>query len=77
MTFRKYLVLAGVTIFAAVGDSFLSHGMKQVGEISSGDFKDLLLAIGMVTAISSGGNGMHSHGRISRGYRSSTLFSHT
>lgn len=45
MTFRKYLVLASVTIFAAVGDSFLSHGMKQVGEISSGDFKDLLLAV--------------------------------
>src|SRR5947208_6417688 len=45
VTFRKYLVLASVTIFAAVGDSFLSHGMKQVGEISSGDFKDLLLAV--------------------------------
>ena len=45
MTFRKYLVLAGVTIFAALGDSFLSHGMRQIGEISSGDFKDLLLAV--------------------------------
>ncbi len=34
MTFRKYLVLAGVTLFAALGDSLLSHGMKQVGGIS-------------------------------------------
>ncbi len=34
MTFRKYLVLAGITLFAATGDSLLSHGMKQVGSIS-------------------------------------------
>ncbi|HKH99233.1 MAG TPA: hypothetical protein VJ999_09005 [Candidatus Sulfotelmatobacter sp.] len=34
MTFRKYLVLAGVTVFAAAGDSMLSHGMKQTGNIS-------------------------------------------
>ncbi len=34
MNLRKYLVLAGVTIFAPVGDSFLSYGMKQVGNIS-------------------------------------------
>jgi drug/metabolite transporter (DMT)-like permease len=31
---RKYLVLAGVTVFAAAGDSMLSHGMKQTGSIS-------------------------------------------
>jgi drug/metabolite transporter (DMT)-like permease len=42
---RKYLVLAGVTIFAPVGDSLLSYGMKQVGNISLGNFPDLLLAI--------------------------------
>jgi drug/metabolite transporter (DMT)-like permease len=42
---RKYLVLAGVTIFAPVGDSFLSYGMKQVGNISLRNFPDLLLAI--------------------------------
>jgi len=42
---RKYLVLAGVTIFAPVGDSFLSFGMKQVGNISLRNFPDLLLAI--------------------------------
>ncbi len=34
MTFRKYLVLAGVTLFAAIGDSFLARGMQQVGNIS-------------------------------------------
>lgn len=34
MTFHKYLVLAGVTIFAATGDSMLSHGMQQTGTIS-------------------------------------------
>jgi drug/metabolite transporter (DMT)-like permease len=34
MTFHKYLILAGVTIFAATGDSMLSHGMQQTGTIS-------------------------------------------
>jgi uncharacterized membrane protein len=34
VTFRKYLVLAGVTFFASVGDALLSYGMKQVGSIS-------------------------------------------
>jgi len=27
VTLRKYLVLAGVTVFGAAGDSMLSHGM--------------------------------------------------
>lgn len=45
MTFRKYLVLAGVTVFAAAGDSMLSHGMKQVGNISLHNFSSLLLAV--------------------------------
>ena len=45
MNLRKYLVLAGVTIFAPVGDSLLSYGMKQVGNISLHDIPDLLLAI--------------------------------
>jgi len=34
VNFRKYLVLAGVTVFAVAGDAMLSHGMKQVGSIS-------------------------------------------
>jgi drug/metabolite transporter (DMT)-like permease len=42
---RKYLVLAGVSIFAPVGDSLLSYGMKQVGNISARNIGDLLLAI--------------------------------
>jgi len=42
---RKYLVLAGVSVFAPVGDSLLSYGMKQVGNISIRDIPNLLLAI--------------------------------
>jgi drug/metabolite transporter (DMT)-like permease len=45
LTFRKYLVLAGVTVFAAGGDSLLSHGMKQVGNISLHNIGSLLLAV--------------------------------
>jgi drug/metabolite transporter (DMT)-like permease len=45
VNFRKYLVLAGVTVFAPVGDSLLAYGMKQVGNISLNDFGSLLLAI--------------------------------
>jgi len=45
VTFRKYLVLAGVSIFAPIGDSLLSYGMKQVGNISPGHVSELLLAI--------------------------------
>lgn len=45
MNLRKYLVLAGVSIFAPVGDSLLSYGMKQVGNISVRNIPDLLLAI--------------------------------
>lgn len=45
MNVRKYLVLAGVSIFAPVGDSLLSYGMKQVGNISARNIGDLLLAI--------------------------------
>jgi len=45
VTFRKYLVLAGVTICAAVGDSLLSRGMKDVGSISLQHLPTLILAI--------------------------------
>jgi len=45
VTFRKYLVLAGVTLFAAIGDSFLSRGMKQVGNISLQRLPDIILTI--------------------------------
>ena len=45
MTFRKYLVLAGVTVFAAAGDSMLSHGMKQAGNISLSHLQNIILAL--------------------------------
>jgi drug/metabolite transporter (DMT)-like permease len=45
VTFRKYLVLAGVTVFASVGDALLSYGMKQVGMISLSHPSALILAV--------------------------------
>jgi len=45
VTFRKYLVLAGVTLFAAAGDSLLSHGMKQVGNISLNHLQSVVFAV--------------------------------
>jgi drug/metabolite transporter (DMT)-like permease len=45
VTFRKYLVLAGVTVFAAAGDSMLSHGMKQTGAISVHHLQGVILAL--------------------------------
>ena len=45
MTLRKYLVLAGVTVFAAAGDSMLSHGMKQAGSVSLHHLSSLFVAL--------------------------------
>jgi len=45
VNFRKYLVLAGVTVFAVAGDSMLSHGMKQVGGISLHHLQSVLFAV--------------------------------
>jgi drug/metabolite transporter (DMT)-like permease len=45
VNFRKYLVLAGVTVFAASGDAMLSHGMKQAGSISLHHLQDVILAL--------------------------------
>jgi len=45
VNFRKYLVLAGVTVFAASGDSMLSHGMKQTGSISLNHLQSVIFAI--------------------------------
>jgi len=45
VTFRKYLVLAGITVFSTLGDSLLARGMKQLGGISLHDISGLLLAI--------------------------------
>jgi drug/metabolite transporter (DMT)-like permease len=45
VTFRKYLVLAAVTVFGALGDPLLSHGMKQIGGLSLRNFSTLILAV--------------------------------
>ena len=45
VNFRKYLVLAGVTVFAAAGDSMLSHGMKQTGNISLNHLQGVIYAL--------------------------------
>jgi uncharacterized membrane protein len=45
VTFRKYLVLAGVTLCASIGDSLLSRGMKQVGGVSLNHLSDVILAV--------------------------------
>ncbi|HZR59226.1 MAG TPA: EamA family transporter [Terriglobales bacterium] len=45
MTFRKYLVLAGVAVSAAIGDSLLARGMKQIGSVSLQNLAHIILAI--------------------------------
>ena len=45
MTSRKYLVLAGITIFSTLGDSLLARGMKDLGGTSLHNIPALLLAI--------------------------------
>jgi uncharacterized membrane protein len=45
VTFRKYLVLAGITIFSTLGDSLLARGMKDLGGASLHNISGLLLAI--------------------------------
>jgi len=44
VTFRKYLVLAGVTVLSPVGDALLNLGMKQVGTVSLHGLSSLILA---------------------------------
>jgi drug/metabolite transporter (DMT)-like permease len=45
LTFRKYLVLAGITVFSTAGDSLLARGMKELGGVSLHHLPGLLLAI--------------------------------
>jgi len=45
VTFRRYLVLAGVSIFAVTGDSLVSRGMKQAGSISLHDLPSIVLVV--------------------------------
>ena len=45
MTFRKYLVLAGITLFSTAGDSLLARGMKDLGGVSLHHLSSLLFAV--------------------------------
>jgi drug/metabolite transporter (DMT)-like permease len=45
VTFRKYLVLAGITLFSTAGDSLLARGMRDVGGVSLHHLSGLLLVI--------------------------------
>lgn len=45
MTFRKYLVLAGVTLFSTMGDTLLSRGMKETGSISLHHLSSIFLVV--------------------------------
>jgi len=45
VTFRKYLVLAGVAVFAVTGDSLVSRGMKQVGGVSLHHLAGIILVV--------------------------------
>lgn len=45
MTFRKYLVLAGVAFFAATGDGLIARGMKQVGNVSLHHLAGIFLVV--------------------------------
>lgn len=45
MTFRRYLVLASMVVFSAMGDICLSRGMKNIGAISVSHLLQLIPAI--------------------------------
>lgn len=45
MTFRQYLVLAGVAIFAVTGDCLVSIGMKHAGSVSLHNLPGILLVV--------------------------------
>jgi len=45
VSFRKYLVLAGVSLFSAVGDTLLARGMKETGSISLQHLSSIFLVV--------------------------------
>jgi drug/metabolite transporter (DMT)-like permease len=45
VTVRKYLVLAGVAVFASIGDSMLSRGMKEIGSVPISRLQTLIAAL--------------------------------
>ncbi|MGE5111528.1 MAG: EamA family transporter [Acidobacteriaceae bacterium] len=46
MTFRKYLVLLSVVFFGSIGDTLLSRGMKDVGQIQLSQWTEAITAVG-------------------------------
>jgi drug/metabolite transporter (DMT)-like permease len=45
VTFRKYLVLVAIFVFASIGDISLSYGMKRLGAISLTRWTELFAAV--------------------------------
>ena len=45
MTFKKYLVLLAIICFGSTGDTLLSRGMRQVGEIHLREFGKVITAV--------------------------------
>jgi uncharacterized membrane protein len=45
VTFRRYLVLVGVSVFAVTGDSLVARGMKQAGSVSLHDLPSIILVV--------------------------------
>ena len=45
MTFRKYLVLLAVVVFASIGDTSLARGMKDFGAVTTGKLPHLLTVL--------------------------------
>jgi drug/metabolite transporter (DMT)-like permease len=45
VTFRKYLVLIGIAIFGAIGDTLLSKGMKAFGTVQLSQLPHLVNAV--------------------------------
>ncbi len=45
MTFRKYLILAAVAIFAACGDFCLARGMREFGPVTLSNWSRLFAAL--------------------------------
>ncbi|MGH9523293.1 MAG: EamA family transporter [Terriglobales bacterium] len=45
MSFRKQVILAGVVLFGALGDTCLSRGMKQLGGVSPGRWTEAVTAV--------------------------------
>lgn len=45
MTFRKYLVLLSVVFFGSIGDTLLSRGMKDIGQIRLSQWTEAITAV--------------------------------